>query len=142
MKFIYTTILLVTILLISCSTQKNLTKVDEKDYQIVTNFVVKYNGVSTHYMINETQLKNFYKTLKKEYQKSPPRVVIDYTKHHVALVNHKHINSYNIDSISGKKNSYYLHLSQINNVDYKKDSSNLLMMIVPNNITHVVVYKK
>ena len=43
MKFIYTTILLVTILLISCSTQKNLTKVDEKDYQIVTNFVVKYN---------------------------------------------------------------------------------------------------
>ncbi|WP_282630369.1 hypothetical protein [Empedobacter sedimenti] len=142
MKFIYTTIIIVTIFLSSCSAQKNLTKVNQNDYQIVTNFVVKYNGLSTHFMINDTQLKNFYKTLKKEYQKSPPRVVIDYTKHHVALVNYKHINSYNIDSISGKKNAYYLHLSQINNIDYKKDSSNLLMMIVPKKITSVVVYKK
>lgn len=142
LKFICLIFLSITTIFCSCFAQKNLTKISENDYQLVTNFIVNYNDLPTHFIKNEMELKNFYNTLKKRYSKSPPRIVVDYSKNNVALINYKHISSYDLDSVTSHKTIYYLHLTKMNQNNYEKDSSNLLMMIVPKHITDVVIYKK
>ena len=140
MRYITILFISVTTLFFNCTAQKSHTKVSNDEYQFVTNFNVDYNDTGNHYMINNEQLNNFYQILKKTYPKSPPRIQIDYSKNKVALLNFKHVSSYDIDSVTKKKSTYYLHLTRTN-ANFKQDSTNLMMLIIPNHINNVVVKK-
>lgn len=143
MKFSFAFIIFISALFYHCTAQKNVQIIEPSNYRLVTNFTVKNNFSKTQFIKNDVNLKNFYATLEKKYLKSPPRIMVDYSKNNVAIIPQNHINSYNIDSVSGNETMYQLHLSLIKNIKVENDSSNLLMMIVPKNIKNVkVIIKK
>jgi hypothetical protein len=131
-----------TALFYSCTAQKNLQLIESSQYQLVSNFTLDTNTNTTRFIKNENDLKEFYSSLKKEYKKSIPRKVVDFTKNQVALVPFDQINTYNIDSISGNEELYQLNLSLIKGIHLNNNQSNVLMIIVPNKIKTITVKNK
>lgn len=138
----FVSLIIILLTFISCVGQKVYQKIPKENYQLLTTFSAQYELSGTHFFKNETELNNMYATLPKDYKKSLPRFVIDYEQNQIILIPHKHINSYNIESITGNEKIYNLHLTPIKGINQIQDSSNLLMMIVPKSVKKILVKTK
>lgn len=130
---------IVILIFISCVSQIVNEKIPKENYQLLTTFSAQYELPRTHFFVNETQLNTMYATLPKDYNKSLSRFVIDFEQNQIILILQKHINSYNVDSITGNEKIYNLHLTPIKGINQTQDLSNLLMMIVPKSVKKILV---
>jgi len=135
-KYIY--ILISFICIFGCSAQKKHKPVNENDYTLISTFSLDEIN-KTHFLKNETELKNFYNSLDKSFMRSAPRIVVDFNEKQVALVYKNHFDSYNLDFISGTDKIYQLHLSLLEGIELENDPSNFLMIVVPKTIEKVTI---
>lgn len=123
---------------LGCSAQKKYDTVSNNNYKLITTFSFE-NKNETHFLNNETDLKNFYNNLNQTFKKSLPRKVVNFDERKIALVYKNHINSFNIDSISGNDKIYQINLSQIKNINLENDHSNFLMIEIPKSIEKITL---
>ncbi|WP_333662697.1 hypothetical protein [Chishuiella changwenlii] len=135
-KYIY--ILISFICIFGCSAQKKYQTINENDYNLISTYSLDRIN-KTHFLKNETELKNFYKSLDESFIKSAPRIVVDFDEKQVVLVYKNHIDSYNLDFISGNDKIYQLHLSLLEGIELENDPSNFLMIVVPKTIEKVTI---
>lgn len=133
-KYLY--ILILFTCFFGCSAQKKYKTINEDNYSLIATFSLNEKN-STYFLKNEIELKDFYKSLNNQYVKSVPRITVDFTKNQVAMVQKDHIDSYNIDFISGTDKIFQVNLSLLSGINSENDSSNFLMIVIPKTIKKI-----